>query len=249
MSGHSKWATIKRKKGATDAKRGKLFSKIIKELTIAARHGGGDPTGNPRLRTVIDKARGSNMPADNITRAIKRGTGEIEGMVFEETTFEGYGPGGAAVFLEVVTDNRNRTVADVRHIFTKHGGNLGESNCVAWMFQRRGIISFDKDSVSEEKLMDCALNAGAEDIRDHGESFDVVTDPTHFHTVVDACKAAGLTPANAEISMQPQTTVELSESDAEKMLKLMNALEDHDDVQNVYANFDIDDALMERLAS
>lgn len=249
MSGHSKWATIKRKKGATDAKRGRLFSKVIKELTIAARHGGADPAGNPRLRTVIDKARAANMPADNITRAIKRGTGEIEGMIFEETTFEGYGPGGAAVFLEVVTDNRNRTVADVRHIFTKHGGNLGESNCVAWMFQRRGVISFDKANVTEEKLMDCALTAGADDIRDHDDSFDVITDPAHFHAVLDACKAAGLTSADAEISMLPQTTMELGEADAEKMLKLMNALEDYDDVQNVFANFDIDDALMEKLAS
>lgn len=249
MSGHSKWATIKRKKGAADAKRGKLFSKIIKELTIAARQGGGDPTGNPRLRTVLDKAKAANMPADNITRAIKRGIGELEGQSFEETTFEGYGPAGVAVFLDVVTDNRNRTVADIRHIFTKHGGNLGESHCVAWIFHRRGLIVFDKAGVSEEKLMNCALEAGAEDIRDLGETFEVVTDPAHFHTVVDACKATGCIPASAEISMQPQNTIALGEADAEKMLKLMNALEDHDDVQNVYANFEIDDALMEKLAS
>ncbi len=249
MSGHSKWATIKRKKGAADAKRGKLFSKIIKELTIAARQGGGDPGGNPRLRTVLEKAKAANMPADNITRAIKRGTGELEGMTYEETTFEGYGPGGTAIFLEVVTDNRNRTVADVRHIFTKHGGNLGETNCVAWMFHRRGVIGFDAAQVTEEKLMECALEAGADDIRTEGEHHEVVTDPAHFHAVVDACKTAGLTPTSAEIVMEPENTIALDAHDAEKMLKLMNALEDHDDVQNVYANFDIDDKLMEQLAS
>ncbi|MBI4237171.1 MAG: YebC/PmpR family DNA-binding transcriptional regulator [Deltaproteobacteria bacterium] len=249
MSGHSKWATIKRKKGAADAKRGKLFSKIIKELTIAARDGGGDPGGNPRLRTVLEKAKAANMPQDNVTRAIKRGTGELEGVTYEEITFEGYGPGGAALMLEVVTDNRNRTVADIRHCFMKHGGNLGETNCVGWMFTRRGVLAFEKVKVTEEQLMETAIGAGAEDLRDAGDAFEVVTDTAHFHPVQEACKAAGLTPTSAELRLEASTTLRLEGHDAERMLKLMEALEDHDDVQNVYANFDIDDALMEQLAS
>lgn len=249
MSGHSKWATIKRKKGAADVKRGKLFSKIIKELTIAARDGGGDPGGNPRLRTVLEKAKAANMPQDNVTRAIKRGTGELEGITYEEITFEGYGPGGAALILEVVTDNRNRTVADIRHCFTKHGGNLGETNSVGWMFARRGVIAFEKGKVTEEQLMDVALGAGAEDLRDAGDAFEVVTDAANFHPVQEACKAAGLPATSAELRLEPTTTLRLEGHDAERMLKLMEALEDHDDVQNVYANFDIDDALMEQLAS
>lgn len=248
MSGHSKWATIKRKKGAVDAKRGRLFSKIIKELSIAARHGGGDPGGNPRLRTVLEKAKAANMPLENVTRAIKRGTGELDGVIIEETTFEGYGPGGAALMLEVVTDNRNRTVAELRHILTKHGGNLGETNCVGWMFARHGVISFDKKSATEEQLMDTALAAGADDLRDSGDQWDVITDPTNFHTVQDALKEAKLTPASAELQREPSTTVKLEGNDAERMLKLMEALEDHDDVQNVFANFDIDESTMERLA-
>lgn len=249
MSGHSKWATIKRKKGANDAKRGKVFSKVIKEISIAARAGGGDPDGNPRLRTVIEKAKAANMPHDNIDRAIKRGTGELEGVVIEETTYEGYGPGGAAVFLDVVTDNRNRTVAEVRHIFAKHGGNLGESNCVGWMFDRHGVITFDKAVVTEEKLMDVALEAGANDIRDAGDVFEVLTDAAALHTVADACRKAGLAPTDADVRRIPKNTVELTGSTAEKMIKLMNALEDHEDVQQVTANFDIDDSLMEQLAS
>lgn len=249
MSGHSKWATIKRKKGANDAKRGKVFSKVIKEISIAARAGGGDPDGNPRLRTVIEKAKAANMPHDNIDRAIKRGTGELEGVVIEETTYEGYGPGGAAVFLDVVTDNRNRTVAEVRHIFAKHGGNLGESNCVGWMFERHGVITFDKAVVTEEQLMDVALEAGATDIRDAGDVFEVLTDAAALHTVADACRKAGLTPTDAEVRRIPKNTVELTGSAAERMIKLMNALEDHEDVQQVTANFDIDDSLMEQLAS
>ncbi|MBI2343484.1 MAG: YebC/PmpR family DNA-binding transcriptional regulator [Deltaproteobacteria bacterium] len=249
MSGHSKWSTIKRKKGAADAKRGKVFSKLIKELTIAARHGGGDPSTNPRLRTVVDKAKTANMPADNITRAIKRGTGEMEGITYEEISFEGYGPGGTAIFIEVVTDNRNRTVADIRHILNKNGGNLGEAHCVAWMFDRHGLIAFEKSAVSEDRLMDLALEAGAIDIRDADDRFEVVTEATDFQVVQDACKAAGLTAASAELLMEPKNTITLEGNDAEKMIKLMNALEDHDDIQNVYANFDIDDALMEQLAS
>ncbi len=248
MSGHSKWATIKRKKGATDAKRGKSFSKIIKEISVAARAGGGDPGGNPRLRTVIEKAKAVNMPLDNITRAIKRGTGELEGIVIEETTFEGYGPGGAAVFLEVVTDNRNRTVADVRHTFVKHGGNLGENNCVAWMFKRQGVISFDKTGLTEDRLMELALEAGANDMRDAGDAFDVLTEPGALHSVQDALTKAGLKPTAAELRMEPQNTIKLEGSDAERMLKLMEALEDHDDIQNVYANFDIDEKVLEQFA-
>jgi YebC/PmpR family DNA-binding regulatory protein len=248
MSGHSKWSTIKRKKGAVDAKRGRVFSKIIKEITIAARDGGGDIGANPRLRTVVDAAKAANMPNDNVTRAIKRGTGEIEGVTYEESTFEGYGPGGAAIFLETVTDNRNRTVAEIRHIFGKHGGNLGESNCVAWMFDRRGVIAFAKETTTEEQLMEIALEAGAQDIRDGEDQWEVVTDPASLHAVQDACTAAGLTPTSGALTMEPQNTVALEAKDAEKILKLMNTLEDHDDVQNVYANFDIDDALLEQLA-
>lgn len=248
MSGHSKWATIKRKKGAIDAKRGKMFSKVIKELTIAARHGGGDPGGNPRLRTVLEKAKAVNMPQDNIQRAIKRGTGELEGVTIEEATFEGYGPGGVAIMVEVVTDNRNRTVAELRHMLSKHGGNLGESNSVGWMFTRRGVISFDKSAATEEQLMDIALNAGAEDIRDSGEQWDVLTDPTDFHTVQEALTAAGLKCTSAELQREPSTMTKLEGGDAERMLKLMEVLEDHDDIQNVFANFDIDEAVMEQLA-
>lgn len=247
MSGHSKWSTIKHKKGAADAKRGKLFSKLIKEITIAARIGGGDPNSNPRLRTVMDKARGANMPNDNITRAIKKGTGELEGVSFEESVFEGYGPGGVALYIETLTDNRNRTVAELRHILSKGGGNLGEAGCVAWMFTKHGVLTFDKD-VSEEKLMELALDAGAEDIKDEEDMFTVITDPSNFDAVRKACVTGGLKPLEAEITMIPQNTVKLEGSDAEKMLKLMEALEDHEDVQTVSANFDIDTKLMEEMA-
>ncbi len=247
MSGHSKWSTIKHKKGAADAKRGKLFSKLIKEITIAARVGGGDPAANPRLRTAIDKARAANMPNDNIARAIKKGTGELEGVRYEEVTFEGYGPGGVAVMVETLTDNRNRTVSELRHLFSKLGGNLGEAGCVAWIFSKHGVLTFDKD-VGEETLMDTVLEAGAEDIKDEEDIFTVVTDPSSFEAVKDACDKNGIKYIEASLSMVPQNTVKLDHSGAEKMLKFMDALDDHDDVQNAYANFDIDSKTMEELA-
>lgn len=249
MSGHSKWSTIKRKKGATDAKRGKLFSKVIKEITVAARAGGGDIDTNPRLRTIVDTAKTANMPSDNIARAIKRGTGELEGITYEETTFEGYGPGGVALMLEVVTDNRNRTVADIRHILSKHNGNLGESGCVAWMFKKRGVLTFDRAATTEEQLMEVCLEAGAEDIVEGHGLFEVFMQPTLFHTVQEACRAANVSFVAADMRMDPQNTVKLESSDAERMLKLMELLEDHDDIQNVYANFDIDDQLLEQLTN
>lgn len=247
MSGHSKWSTIKHKKGAADAKRGKLFSKLIKEITIAARVGGGDPDGNPRLRTVLDKARQANMPKDNVERAIKKGTGDLEGFTFEEVTFEGYGPAGVAVMVETLTDNRNRTVAELRHLFEKGGGNLGAAGCVGWMFTKRGVLTFDK-SIGEETLMNTALEAGADDISEEEGIFTVVTDPANFEAVKTACDKANLKYIEASLSMVPQNTVKLDRNAAEKMLKLMDAIEDHDDVQNVYANFDIDAQTMEQLA-
>lgn len=248
MSGHNKWSSIKHKKGAADAKRGKLFSKLIKEITIAARIGGGDPDGNARLRTVLDKARTSNMPKDNVDRAIKKGTGELEGSALEEVTFEGYGTGGVAVMVEVLTDNRNRTVAELRHLFSKMGGNLGEAGCVAWMFSKRGVLTFEKTAVNEETLMNTALEAGAEDIQDDEEFFTVTTDIPSFEAVKTACDKASLKYIEANLSMVPQNTIKLDHAGAEKMLKLMDALEDHDDVQNIYANFDIDAKTLEELA-
>lgn len=248
MSGHNKWSSIKHKKGAADAKRGKLFSKFIKEITIAARVGGGDPTGNPRLRTVLDKARASNMPKDNVERAIKKGTGELEGVNIEEITFEGYGPAGVAVLVETLTDNRNRTVAELRHIFEKCGGNLGAAGCVGWMFTKHGILTFDKD-VSEEALMETALEAGAEDISEEEGIFTVTTSPTAFESVKQACEAKGLKFVEADLSMVPQNTVKLDHAAATRMLKLMDTLDEHDDVQNVYANFDIDAKTMEEVAA
>jgi YebC/PmpR family DNA-binding regulatory protein len=247
MSGHSKWATIKHKKGAADAKRGKLFSKFIKELTVAARMGGGDPDKNPRLRTVIEKARAANMPNDNVTRAIKRGTGDLEGVNYEEITYEGYGPSGVAMLIQCLTDNSKRTVAELRHMMTKGGGNLGEAGCVAWMFSKKGVLTFDK-SVTEDKLMEVALDAGAEDIRDLGNGFDVVTDPSAFDAVKAACVKANLNPIGANIEMVPQNEIKLEGDEARKMLNLMENLEDHDDVQNVFANFDIDASELEKLA-
>jgi len=246
MSGHSKWATIKHKKGAADAKRGKLFSKFIKEIAVAAKMGGGDPDKNPRLRTVIEKARGANMPNDNVARAIKRGTGELEGVSYEEITYEGYGPSGVAMLIQCLTDNSKRTVAELRHLMSKGGGNLGEAGCVAWMFNKKGVLTFEK-SVGEEKLMDAALEAGAEDIRDLDTAFDVITDPNSFDSVKTACVKAGLNPLEANLEMVPQNEIKLSGDDARKMLNLMEALEDHDDVQNVFANFDIDAGEMEKL--
>ncbi len=239
MSGHSKWSTIKRKKSATDAKRGKLFSKFIKEITVAARTGGGDPAGNPRLRSALASARASNMPNDTIEKAIKRGTGELEGISYEEAIYEGYGPAGVAILLESLTDNRNRTVSEIRNIFSKHNGHMGESGCVSWMFEKKGYISFSKEGLDQDKVMEVALNAGAEDIKEDEDSMDIITDPANFEDIKKAVDAAGLTYSVAEVAMVPQNTIKLGRDDAEKVLRLMEALEDSDDVQNVYSNFDI----------
>jgi YebC/PmpR family DNA-binding regulatory protein len=249
MSGHSKWSTIKRKKGAIDAKRGKVFTRLIKEITVAARSGGGDPEGNPRLRSAIATAKSENMPKDNIARAIKKGTGEIAGEIYDEIMYEGYGPGGVAILVECLTDNRNRTVADVRHYFAKNNGNLGESGCVAYMFDKKGLILVDKSTVEEEKLMDAALEAGAEDVVEEESEFQILTAPEEFDDVRSALEEAGISFVDASISMVPQNTVEVTdEKVARALMKLMESLEDHDDVQNVYANFDIDDDLMELLS-
>ncbi len=245
MSGHSKWSTIKRKKGATDAKRGKIFTKLIKEITVAARFGGGDVDANPRLRTAVANAKAENMPKDNIERAIKKGTGELEGFSYEEVIYEGYGPGGAAVLVESVTDNKNRTVADVRHIFSKSGGNLGEAGCVGWMFEKKGYFVFEKETVDEETLMEIALEAGADDVRDEGTTFEVVTPPRDFDSVQKAFDQNSLKYVVSEITMVPQTTVALEGKEAEQMIRLMEGLEDSDDVQKVYSNFDISDKTLE----
>ena len=249
MSGHSKWSTIKRKKGAADAKRGKIFSKLIKELTIAARFGGGNPDGNPRLRTAMAAAKAENMPKENIDRAIKKGTGELEGVTLEEVIYEGYGPGGVAIMVELMTDNKNRTAAEIRHIFTKHNGTLGGSNCVAYMFDKKGTIVYEKDSVDEEKLMEAALDAGAEDITEDENTWVVTTEPKDFYSVKEEIDKKDDLPKYtlAELTMVPQNTVRTTGKDAEQMLRLMEALEDNDDVQNVYANFDIPEGEMEKL--
>jgi len=250
MSGHSKWSTIKRKKGAIDAKRGKLFTKIIKEITLAARLGGGDPEGNARLRQAVMAAKDENMPKDNIERAIKKGVGDAEGgTAYEEITYEGYGPGGVAVIVEVMTDNRNRTVAEVRHIFSKFGGNLGENGCVAWMFDKKGSILIDKRAIGEDELLEVALEAGADDVREEENEYEVLTSPAAFEAVRQALEQKGLKILSARIGMIPQNTVELSEEKASSMLKLMERMEDNDDVQNVYANFDIPDDVMEKLSA
>ncbi|MGB3221351.1 MAG: YebC/PmpR family DNA-binding transcriptional regulator [Desulforhopalus sp.] len=249
MSGHSKWSTIKRKKGAIDAKRGKIFTRLIKEITVAARQGGGDPEGNPRLRSAIGTAKAENMPKDNIARAIKKGTGEIAGEVYDEIMYEGYGPGGIAILVECLTDNRNRTVADVRHYFAKNNGNLGESGCVAYMFDKKGLILVEKSGIEEEVLMDTALEAGAEDVVEEESEYQILTAPEDFEDVRSALEESGVTFLDASISMIPQNTVEVvDEKIARSLMKLMESLEDHDDVQNVYANFDIDDDLMEQLS-
>ncbi len=249
MSGHSKWSTIKRKKGANDAKRGKIFTRLIKEITVAARSGGGDPEGNPRLRSAIATAKTENMPKDNIARAIKKGTGEIAGEVYDEILYEGYGPGGVAVLVECMTDNRNRTVADVRHYFTKSNGNLGESGCVAWMFEKKGLILVDKETVSEEELMDQVLEAGAEDMVEESDEFQIFSAPEELDDVRNALEEAGVTFLDASVSMIPKNTVDVTdEKVARALLKLLENLEEHDDVQNVHANFDIDDELMEQLS-
>ena len=244
MSGHSKWSSIKHKKGATDAKRGKIFSKLNKEITVAARTGGGDPSGNPRLRTAIQAAKSENMPKDNIERAIKKGTGELEGVNYEESTYEGYGPGGAAVLIESVTDNKNRAVADIRHILTKCGGNLGENGCVSWMFDSKGYIDVEKKAVDEDKLMETAIEAGAEDVREDNDSFEIITEPGDFEAVKTAIDNASIPYVVAEITMLPQTMLELKGKQAEQMIKLMETLEDCDDVQKVYTNADIPDELV-----
>jgi YebC/PmpR family DNA-binding regulatory protein len=248
MSGHSKWATIKRKKGKADAERGRTFTKLIKEITVAARNGGGDPEANPRLRTAIAAAKASNMPQDNIKRAIQKGTGELPGTTYEETTYEGYGVGGVAVYIEVLTDNRNRTVAEVRHIFSKYNGNLGENGCVAWMFDKQGIVTVDKSVCDEDTLLEIVLDAGATDMSAEGDVFEVVTPRNDLEQVRNAIEAKSIPIASAEVTMVPQNTVKLNEKQAETMLKMHEALEEHDDVQKVFGNFDIDISIMEKLA-
>ncbi|MEZ5424744.1 MAG: YebC/PmpR family DNA-binding transcriptional regulator [Pyrinomonadaceae bacterium] len=245
MSGHSKWHTIKHKKGAADAKRGKLFTRLIKEITVAARDGGGDPDANARLRKAINDSKAANMPNDTIERAVKRGTGDLEGVNYDEITYEGYGPNGVALLIETMTDNRNRTVAELRHLFSKNGGNLGESGSVAWMFDRKGYIVVDKKKRSEEELFEIAIEAGAEDVKEDGENFEIFTSQEDFETVHEAVKAAGIEPEVAEVSMIPQNYIKLEGNDAKQMLKLYDAVDDHDDVQNVYSNFDIDESEME----
>jgi YebC/PmpR family DNA-binding regulatory protein len=246
MSGHSKWHTIKHKKGALDAKRGKIFTKLIKEITVAARTGGsGDVDANARLRKAVSDAKGLNMPNDTIDRAIKRGTGQLEGVAYDEITYEGYGPSGVAVLVETMTDNRNRTVAEIRHIFSKNGGNMGESGSVAWMFDKKGYIVVDKESKTEDELFEIAIEAGADDMQDEGDVFEIFTSPDSFESVTEALKAAGIEPQAAEISMVPQNYIKLEGGDAKTMLKLVDALEDNDDVQKVSANFDIDESEME----
>lgn len=248
MSGHSKWATIKRKKGATDAKRGKLFTKLAKEVQVAARMGGGDPDGNPRLRLAIQAAKSASMPNDNITRAIKKGTGELTGGEILELTYEGYGPGGVAFLVETATDNQNRTVADVRSMFVKAGGSLAKSGAVAFMFKRRGMLSFDEEKFSEDQVMEAALEAGAEDVVAEDGAVIVYCEPNDLSEVQDAMIAAGLTADSAEAMMIPDNSVALDEEGARKIMRLVDRLEDHDDVQHVWANFDIDDALMQKLS-
>jgi len=247
MSGHSKWATIKHKKAATDAKRGKAFTRLIKEIMIAARNGG-DPDMNPRLRTAITAAKAVSMPAENIKRAILRGTGELEGGQIDEITFEGYGPGGAAVLVNVATDNRNRTVADIRHVFSKNGGNLGEQGSVSWMFERKSQIVIEGDQTSEDKLMDLVLEAGADDLRHEGGNWEVISDPNMHEKVLEAIQKAGIKTESAEIAMIPKNLTKLEGKNASGMLRLSEALEEHDDVQNVYSNFDIDEKELEALA-
>jgi len=249
MSGHSKWSSIKHKKGAADAKRGKIFTKLIREIMVAAKEGGGDPVGNARLRNAILAAKAENMPKDNITRAIKKGTGELEGANYEETLCEGYGPSGVAILVDILTDNKNRTMAEVRHAFTRCNGNIGSTGCVAWMFDKKGLFSFEKGKVDEEKLMEVALDAGAQDINDEESTVEVLTDPKDFEKVKEALDKHELTYAFAKVTMIPQNTVKLNEKEAEQNLKLVETLEDLDDVQNVHANFDIPDEILEKIST
>jgi len=245
MSGHSKWHTIKHKKGALDAKRGKMFTKLIKEITVAARTGGGDAAANARLRKAVSDAKAANMPNDTIDRAVKRGTGELEGVSYDEITYEGYGPGGVAIMIDSMTDNRNRTVAEIRHIFSKNGGNMGASGSVSYLFDKKGYIVVEKAAKSEDELFEIVTDAGAEDLRDDEDNFEIITAPENFDAVLNAVKGAGIEPQLAEVEMIPQNYVKLAGNEAKQMLKLMESLEDHDDVQRVSANFDIDEADME----
>ena len=249
MSGHSKWHSIKHKKGAADARRGKLFTSLIKEITVAARLGGGDPDGNPRLRAAMAAAKSANMPGENIKRAVQKGTGELPGLSYEDAVYEGYGPGGVAILVEAVTDNKNRTVSDIRHVFSKFGGNLGQSGCVAHLFQRQGLILIHKSATDEDDLMTVALEAGAEDMRDGGEVYEIYTSPQDYEAVLEEIRSHDLAVASADLSMIPQTTLQLAGKPAQQMLRLMESLEDHDDVQKVFANFDIEDAELEAAAS
>jgi YebC/PmpR family DNA-binding regulatory protein len=248
MSGHSKWSTIKRKKGKADAERGRLFTKLIKEITVSARTGGGNPEHNPRLRTAILAAKANSMPADNVKRAIMKGTGELPGVSYEEVTYEGYGPGGVAVLVEVFTDNKNRTVSDVRHMFGKHAGNLGESGCVGWIFEKKGVIEVEKAKIAEDDLLELALEAGATDLSSEGDVFEITTPPEEFENVRAAIEKKGIPIVSAEVSKVPQNFVKLDAKHAEQMIKLYEALDEHDDVQKVYANFDIDDDILEKLS-
>ncbi|MCC6488994.1 MAG: YebC/PmpR family DNA-binding transcriptional regulator [Candidatus Hydrogenedentes bacterium] len=244
MSGHSKWSTIKRKKGAADAKRGKIFSKLAKEITVAAKIGGGDPAGNPRLRTVLIAARGQNMPKDNVERAIKKGTGEIPGVVYEEIRYECYGAAGVAVIIDVLTDNKNRTVAEIRHAVTKNGGSMAENGAVSWNFERKGVISVSKTGRTDDEIFEKAVEAGAEDVDTEGDMYEITTEPSQLHAVTEALEAMGIKSENAELTMVPKTTIKVEGANVGQVLRMMETLEDHDDVQNVYANFDISDEEM-----
>ena len=245
MSGHSKWANIKHRKGAADARRGKVFTKLIKEITVAARMGGGDINANPRLRRAVDAAKTENMPKDNMDRAIKKGTGELEGVSYEESTYEGYGPGGAAVFVESLSDNKNRAVSEIRHCFSKCGGNLGAGGCVAWMFDTKGYLVVEKSAAEEDRLMEVALEAGAEDVREDGNNFEVITAPEDFETVKEAIDTAGIPYIDAEVTMLPQNTTSLEGKEAQQMIRLMDMLDNCDDVQKVYTNADIPDDMVD----
>ena len=248
MSGHSKWATIKRKKGKLDAQRGRTFTKLIKEITVAARSGGGDPEANPRLRTAVATAKAANMPQDNIKRAIQKGTGELPGTTYEEATYEGYGPGGVAVLVNVLTDNKNRTVAEIRHIFTKNAGNLGEAGCVGWMFEKKGYITVELENAQEDQLMEAAIDAGAADFSSDSGIYEIYTEYSDLEKVRSALEKKGIEMATAELTMIPQSTVSLDGKHAEQMIRLFEALEEHEDVQKVYANFDIDEKILEALS-
>ncbi len=246
MSGHSKWSTIKHKKAAKDAKRGKIFTKLIKEITVAARMGGGDINSNPRLRTAVLTARSNSMPSENIERAIKKGTGELEGVAYEEVQYEGYGPGGAAIIAQVLTDNKNRTVSEIRRLFAKHGGNLGETGCVSWMFDKKGLLAVEKSQVDEERLLEIVLDAGAEDVRDEDDIFEIVTPPEAFEKVKERLDKEKIAVASAQVTLVPKSTVEVDEKHVEQILKLTEELEDHDDVQSVSANFNIPTELLQK---